>query len=279
MTECLFGNKFPNKVSERFRPTAKRFITLAKEGTTMKKQMLIMATMVLCVLSTASTWAAPILQVKGGGTSMVFAVEMVDELAFAGAEILGVRPGSVGTERRRLRLPITGGLIDFEDLSGEIDHAGGMRLVSSNGEASSLQRFRIDTLGEVPLMTAITTLGGDLFGRLDLFELRFTDMTKTQWNDRATKLGVRNVDLLLTLDAARYFNEFFGTSFVEGTLVGNANIRVKFRHHRSDDDDAQSDRERDGDSGRDTDTDRDSDEDRDDDDDDPELSLGSSDNS
>lgn len=232
----------------------------------MKKQMLMMATMVLGVLSIASTWAAPILQVKGGGTSMVFAVEMVDELAFAGVEIVRVRPGSVGTERRRLRLPITGGLIDFEDRSGEIDFAGGIRLVSSNGEASSLQRFRIDTLGEVPLMTAISTLGGNLFGRLDLFELRFTDMTETRWNDRATKLGVRNVDLLLTSDAARYFNEFFGTSFVEGALVGKANIGVKFRQHRSDDEDRESDRERDDGS--------DDDDDDDGDDDDDELSLG-----
>lgn len=220
--------------------------------------------MVLGMLSVASTWAAPILQVKGGGTSMVFAVEMVDELAFAGAELDGVRPGSLGMERRRLRLPITGGLIDFEDRSGEIDHSGGIRLVSSNGETSSLQRFRIDTLGEVPLITVISTLGGDLFGRLDLFELSFTDMTETNWNDGTSKLGVSNVDLLLTSDAARYFNEFFGTSFVEGALVGKANISVKF-HHSGSRDDENSDRERDGESDRERDGDREQEDDRDDD--------------
>ena len=226
--------------------------------------------MLLSVLSTASTWAAPILQVKGGGTSMVFAVEMVDELAFAGVEIERVGPGTVDSERRRLRLRITGGLVDFESRSGEIDHVGGIRLVSVNGEPSSLQRFRIDTLGEIPLITAISTLGGDVFGRLDLFELSFTDMTETRWNDSATKLGVRNVDLLLTSNAARYFNEFFGTSFVEGALVGKANIRVVFRPQRSGDgDDSESDRERDGNSDRDPDDAR-----GDDDDDGNGLVLG-----
>ena len=247
----------------------------------MKKSRFLIVSIVLGLLGATSSWAAPILQVKGGGTSMVFAVEMVDELAFAGVEIERVRPGSVDAERRRLRLKITGGLVDFESRSGEIDHAGGIRLISSNGEPSSLQRFRIDTLGEVPLITAISTLGGDVFGRLDLFELRFTDMTETRWNDRATKLGVGNIDLLLTSDAARYFNEFFGTAFVEGALVGKANIRVKFRPHQSDDDDGNSDRERGDNSGRDFGEDRDDDDDDSDedddshDDDDDGLALGS----
>lgn len=225
----------------------------------MKKLQVMIGTIVLAVFGMGSAWAEPILQIKGGGTSMVFAVEMVDELAFAGAQLDGVRPGSLNSERRRLRLPISGGIVDFATRSGEIDHVGGIRLVSSLGEPSSLQRFRIDTLGDVPLMTAISTLGGDLFGRLDLFELRFTDMTETHWNDRATKLGVRNVDLLLTSDSARYFNEYFGTAFVEGALVGKANIRVKFRHHRGGDHDrGESDREGGDDRERGSDDDNDS---------------------
>ena len=110
------------------------------------KKLLLAITM--SVVSIAGAWAAPTVQVKGGETHLLFSADVSDELAFSGMESEAVEPASLRPDSRKLRLRVQGGVLDLDTLAGEINHGGGVRLMSIDGERLSLQGFRIDTMGE-----------------------------------------------------------------------------------------------------------------------------------
>ena len=232
------------------------------------KKLLLAITM--SVVSVAGAWAAPTVQVKGGETHLLFSAQVSDELAFSGVESDAVEPASLRPDSRKLRLRVQDGVLDLDTLRGEINHRGGVRLMSVDGERLSLQGFRINALGESPMISAIATVSGSILTRIDMFELQENGTSEVDLNDRGTKLRIRNMDILLTADGARYLEEYFGISIDAGTIVGTANARIKLRHHRRHDRDSDDDRDRDDDRDSNDDDDRDSndDDDRDSDDDD-----------
>ena len=249
------------------------------------KKLLLAVTM--SVVSVAGAWAAPAVQVKGGETHLLFSTQVSDELAFSVVESEAVEPASLRPDSRKLKLRVQGGLLDLDTLKGEINHRGGVRLMSVDGERLSLQDFRINAMGESPMISAIATVSGSILTRIDMFELQENETSEVDLNDRGTKLRIRNMDILLTIDGARYLKEYFGTSFEAGTIVGTANARIKLRHHRrhdrdsddtdDSDDDRGADENRDSsdDDGRDSnDDDSDSDDDDSGSDDEDELALG-----
>ena len=242
------------------------------------KKLLLAITM--SVVSVSGAWAAPAVQVKGGETHLLFSTQVSDELAFTGVESEAVEPASLRPDSRKLRLRVQGGLLDLDTLKGEINHRGGVRLMSVDGERLSLQAFRIDTLGESPMISAIATVSGSILTRIDMFELQRNETSEIDLNDRGNKLRIRNMDILLTTDGARYLNEYFGTSFDAGTIVGTANARIKLRHQRRHDrdsdaaDDSADDRGANDNRDSSDDDDRDSDDDDSGSDDEGELALG-----
>jgi hypothetical protein len=236
----------------------------------MKKLLLVIT---MSVVSVAGAWAAPTVQVKGGETHLLFSADASDQLAFRGVESEAVEPASVRPDSRKLRLRVQGGLIDLETVSGEINHVGGVRVMSVDGEKLSLQGFRIDTMGESSVISAIATVNGSILERIEMFELQRNETSEVDLNERGSKLRIRNLDIVLTVGGVRYLNQYFGTAFEAGTIVGTANAKIKLRRYNDDERDGGRERDRED---RNSDDERDSDNDRDSDDG---LDSGSDDDS
>ena len=189
--------------------------------------------------------AAPTLQVKGGQTSFVPSEAAFE--AFTDCDVERVKPGHVKPGVKRIRFPISGGALDMEGLVGEIEHKGGVLLSCSlgMGKQVALHNFRLDlpeAEGETPVISALASVDGALFGRIALFTPG-GEAFSSSVNDGGRVL-LSDVSLVLTEAGSTFLNEQLDiTSLSEGMDLGLSSTRLKVRKEDRDDDDDDSESE------------------------------------
>lgn len=239
------------------------------------------ATLLLALgFAPAITLAAPTLQIKGGQTSFVPSEAAFE--AFTDCDVERVKPGHVKPGVKRIRFPISGGALDMEGLTGEIEHKGGVLLSCTlgMGKQVELHNFRLDlpeteteteaeSEVQAPVISALATVDGTLVGRIAMFTPGGDAFTSSVNNGGLVLLS--DVSLILTDEGANFLNEQLDiTSLSEGMDLGQSSTRLKVRKEDRDDDDDDSESESSESSGKGKALGKDKNKDKDDDDDDDE---------
>ena len=150
----------------------------------------------------------------------------LDPGAAAALTSLGVTvapTGSADASKAGIRFPITLGVVDATDLTGQIRHSGG--LVFAKGATKVyLSRFFIDIDASPSLSGRVGTAPGT-GDRADLFTLDLSGLTVDAGHHR---IALSGVTLKLTAGAAAALNGAFGTSaFTEGLVIGTATVHAR----------------------------------------------------
>jgi hypothetical protein len=162
-----------------------------------------------------------------------------DVLLYRGATTVALDPGAAGAlqslgvsvaptgsayaSKAGISFPITLGVVDGADLTGQIRHSGG--LVFAKGSTKVyLSRFFID----IDATPSLSGRVGTAFGtgdRADLFDLDLSGLRVVAGKHR---IALSGVTLKLTAGAAAALNGAFGTSaFTEGLVIGTATVRAR----------------------------------------------------
>ncbi len=172
-----------------------------------------------------AVWAGPIVQVKGGQTTLTLSDEFVDLLD--GCEIRRIKPTVVKPGGELLRFTVAGGVIDFDGMVGELDHKGGISISCYGGSTEvSLRNFTVDTMGDTPVITAMAAVDGSLQERLSLFvPTGEPEVTLSNWN----RLKLGKVELLLAEEAAMFLNTHLGIPTPLEGPIGEADSKINLR--------------------------------------------------
>jgi hypothetical protein len=185
--------------------------------------LLALATMVLALTMVSQAQAAPTVRLFGGFTSVQLSEDLVAALG-----ALNVAPGTIepgALSEGVVRFPISGGGLDQATLGGDIFHVGGLSLTSS-GTVVQLFNFIIDTTGEQVVLTGLVAVGGDLVGRIPLFNL---NLTNAEVEVNLFSLMISGASAQLTAEAAEALNGVFGvTAFEAGFGIGTAEVVALF---------------------------------------------------
>ena len=164
-----------------------------------------------------------------------------DTLLYRGATTVALDPGAAGAltslgisvaptgpayaSKAGISFPITLGVVNATDLTGQIRHAGG--LVFTKGTTRVfLSRYFIDIDATPSLSGKVGTTPGT-GDRAELFSLDLTGLkVSTGWNS----IKLSGVTLKLTAGAAAALNGAFGagaTPFAEGLVIGTATVSAR----------------------------------------------------
>lgn len=185
---------------------------------------LAFAVIILTLVWTGQSQAAPTVRPFGGATSVELSEALVGALNTLGLTPGAVEPGAL-TEGMA-QFPITGGGIDQATLRGDIFHVGGLSLSNQAGTTVELFNFIIDTASEMAVLTGLVTVNDDLVGRVPLFDL---NLAQAQVEADLFRLTISGVTVRLTAAAALALNDAFGVeAFVAGFDVGVAEVLALF---------------------------------------------------
>jgi hypothetical protein len=137
---------------------------------------------------------------------------------------VGVAPtGSAYASKAGISFPITLGVVDGTDLTGQIRHAGG--LVFSKGKTKVyLSRFFID----IDASPSLSGKVGTAFGTGDRADLFALDLSGVQVDAGKRHIALSGAKLTLTAGAAAALNQAFGTdAFTEGLAIGTATVKAR----------------------------------------------------
>jgi hypothetical protein len=131
--------------------------------------------------------------------------------------------GSAYASKAGISFPITLGVVDGADLTGQIRHSGG--LVFAKGATKVyLSRFFID-IDDSPSLSGKV---GTAFGTGDRADLFSLDLSALKVNAARHCIALSGVTLKLTAGAAAALNTAFGTTaFAEGLVVGTATVKAR----------------------------------------------------
>lgn len=182
----------------------------------------VLAAMMAATMFASTAMARPSVNLADGQTSVVFSNDFANALTALG---LSVSAFGEGTLRSSIAsFPITGGVIDLQNAKGEINHAGGLNLVSRTARVE-ISSFNIDTTGAAPVLTGLVTANGDFLGRVPLFSLQLPALTLPLRPLEFSTLFIPNVRVTLTPEAAGALNGVFGTTaFTAGFNIGVASV-------------------------------------------------------
>jgi hypothetical protein len=162
-----------------------------------------------------------------------------DVLLYRGATTVALDPGAAGALQRLgvsvaptgpayaskagISFPITLGVVDGGDLTGQIRHSGG--LVFAKGATKVyLSRFFID----IDASPSLSGLVGAAPGTGDRAELFALDLSGLDVQAGRHRIALSGVKLTLTAGAAAALNGAFGTSdFTEGLPIGTATVKAR----------------------------------------------------
>lgn len=162
-----------------------------------------------------------------------------DVLLYRGATTVALDPGTAGAlkslgvsvaptgsayaGKAGISFPITLGVVDAADLTGQIRHSGG--LVFAKGATKVfLSRFFID-IDEAPSLSGKV---GATFGAGDRAELFSLDLSGLKVDAGSRHIVLSGVGLTLTAGAADALNAAFGTTaFTEGLPIGTATVKAR----------------------------------------------------
>jgi hypothetical protein len=150
----------------------------------------------------------------------------LDPGAAAALTSLGVSvapTGSASASKAGIRFPITLGVVDATDLTGQIRHSGGLVLAKGKTKVY-LSRFFID-IDDTPSLSGKV---GAAFGAGTRAELFSLDLSALKVDAGKRHIALSGVTLKLTAGAAAALNGAFGTdAFTEGLVLGTASVKAR----------------------------------------------------
>ena len=214
-------------------------------------------------LTVGIAFAGPLLQVKGGNTTIYLSDDMLTALTDCRLE--RVKPSVLLPDQRRIKMRIVGGALDADNLGGEAAHNGGITIVCwgmGTESVVTMQNFLLDSLQETPEITALVAVDGGETERIPVL-LPSGDID-VDVNGGGNQIRIKKVQLNFTEEAAAILDDLF--ILPDDNLLGSAWSRIQLRqpHKFDDDDDSSDDDSSDDDSSDDDSDDDDSSDDEDD---------------
>jgi hypothetical protein len=203
-------------------------------------------------LTVGIAFAGPLLQVKGGNTTIYLSDDMLTALTDCRLE--RVKPSVLLPDQRRIKMRIVGGALDADNLDGEATHNGGMTIVCwgmGTESVVTMQNFMLDSLQETAEITALVAVDGGETGRIPV--LLPSGELDVDVKGGGNQIRVKKVQLTFTEEAAAILDDLF--VLPEDNLLGSAWSRIQLREpDRLDDDDDSSDDDSSDDDGSDDDS-------------------------
>ena len=181
----------------------------------------------LITLSTlaSAAWSAPTVQVKSGQTIFILQDQVAEALEVC--DLQRVKPAVVKPQDNQVRLAITGGVLDQETLSGEVNHSGGLSLSCFGGISTvSLQNFRLDAAGDAWQISAVVAIDGDMQQRMPvLMPVGEPDLQLSS----SGLVRLRNLEVTLSQDIVDVLLGELGLAAGTTDVIGVVSSRVKLR--------------------------------------------------
>ena len=151
-----------------------------------------------------------------GDTNLVPDSGAAAALAGAGISLAPIAPATAGMDG--FAFPITGGKLNVDDLTGKINHSGGIRF-TKGGVNVDLTEFTIQVDSDPDL---VASLGASRVSILSL------DLGSAAIDISGRDITVSGVKAALTEGAAAALNAAFSTTlFTEGLVIGTANVMAE----------------------------------------------------
>lgn len=189
------------------------------------KKLLLSAVVALSLVSGALL-AAPVVQIKGGMTTLILNEDTLGLLE--NCDVQRIKPAVQRSDGTRWRFMVSGGVLDQETYVGELEHSGGV-LIScgeEQGEIASIQNLRAEYIEGELVLTAVVVIGEEPLQRLPLFAPGGDSLESSVSNGGVIRLA--GIELSLTQVAADFLNSLLVTTqFSEQTIIGEAIARIK----------------------------------------------------
>jgi len=170
----------------------------------------------------ASVTEAAEIAIEEGNTTLTLDARAAGVLGAARVSLTPVAPATADNPIT-LRFPVTGGTVSTDDLSGRIEHAGGLTLRSADGSRSVVLTDPVLNLGATP------TFGITFSG---LANTTIADVTLTgapSVDADARTISATGAVLRLNAAAAAVLNGTFGRAFTAGDVLGTASLTAQAR--------------------------------------------------
>lgn len=186
--------------------------------------LLAAATLLAAAAPVTAVKAGPSVALRLGATSVTLSADLLNAASALQVTLDDVSPAVVAGGVAIF--PIVGGVLDAANARGEIIHLGGLSL-RAGGTTVTLTDFVIDTTGAQPRLTGLVTAGGNVVGRVPLFDLQLPELPLPLTPSARGKLTINQVTLTLTAEAAAALNATFNVSaFSAGLNIGTAKVKV-----------------------------------------------------
>lgn len=187
----------------------------------------VLAFVGVAMLCTAvSAHAAPSVLLQTGTTSVALAPSFTSALTTLGVSAGKISPALI-TKNGTAVFPVSYGVLDAQDLVGEIIHTGGLSLAKGSTRVT-LTGFLIDTANQQVVITALASVNGSVETRLPVFNLQLPALTLPLALPRTGKVRIPGVKVTLTEGAAGVLNQVFGvTAFTGGLEIGTALVSTR----------------------------------------------------
>ena len=191
------------------------------------KKLLLCAVAALSLVS-GSLLAAPVVQIKGGMTTLILNEDTLGLLE--NCDVERIKPAVQRPDGTRWRFMVSGGVLDQETYVGELEHSGGVSIScgEEQGESASIQNLRAEYIEGELVLTAVVVIGEEPLRRLPLFAPGGDSLESSVSNGGVIRLA--GIELSLTQAAAEFLNGLLlTTEFSEQTVIGEAIARIKVR--------------------------------------------------
>ena len=196
---------------------------------------------IICCLISGGIQASTLLQVKNGKSI----VRLTEEFkgALANCELDRIKQ-TVIRGNGSLDFKVIGGVLDPNEVIGEVNHNGGIVLTCESigtGSVISVQNLTLELMEKSPVITAVVTVDDTVNGRLP-FLIPGGDQLKVEKSKGGGFIKLLNADLTLHPDASMLLMDVFGIFVGDDVSVGRSWSRInlwKSQEQKDDVDDVE----------------------------------------
>ncbi len=180
---------------------------------------------IICCLISGGIQASTLLQVKNGKSIVRLTEEFKKELGDCRLDRI---KQAVIRGNGSLDFKIVGGVLDPNEVIGEVNHNGGITLACESigtGSVISVQNLTLELMEKSPVITAVVTVDDTVKGRLP-FLIPGGDQLKVEKSKGGSFIKLLNADLTLHPDASMLLMDVFGISVGDDVSVGRSWSRI-----------------------------------------------------
>ena len=174
-------------------------------------------------LASASAMAGPVYQLKSnaGLGTLLLKTSFAEAIRMASLEADATHPAKILSREDapylKLRLPVSGGVVDLAGVFGEINHAGGFGFTALDGSNVQFHNLVLQASESAVQVSGMVEVDGNIVGRQVLFDV-MTDSSdfKVKRNGR---LATGTIVLALTQEASDLLNTELGVFIPAGEEV------------------------------------------------------------